>query len=78
LFQENALVVFNSELTDIEVDLSETLLLDCAGQGVLLALDRVCRDRDGAVRLRNPSPPADQILDLTRMERVMEIVKDGR
>ena len=78
LFQENTLAVFSNELTDIEVDFSEAHSLDCSGLGVLLSLDRVCRDRNGKMRLRNPSPPVDQMLELTRMERVMEIVRDGQ
>lgn len=78
LFQEQVLARFGGETKDIEIDLSETVLVDCSGLGALLALDRVCRDRNGSLRLLDPSPTVEQILELTRMENVMEIVTGCR
>jgi|ERR1051326_2884555 anti-anti-sigma factor len=61
----------------IEVDLSDTAWLDSCGLGTLVAFRKLVAGRGGAVRLRNPSPPALQILELTRLYRVLEVVQRG-
>ena len=61
---------------NIEIDLSQTLLLDSCGLGTLISLHKTTSDRHGAVRLLNPAPGVRQILELTRMHRIFEIVKN--
>ncbi|HZM03898.1 MAG TPA: STAS domain-containing protein [Candidatus Saccharimonadales bacterium] len=56
----------------VEVDLSQILTVDGGGLGALLSLHKVC----SGVRLLNPTPPVRQILELTRMNRVFEIVQN--
>ena len=59
----------------IEIDLSGTALLDSCGLGTLVALRKLV-DRDcGVVRLLNPTPSAQQMLELTRLYRVLKVVK---
>jgi anti-sigma B factor antagonist len=60
---------------NIDIDLSETTFLDSSGLGALVSLRRNSLAREGAVRLLNPPPPVEQILQLTRMHHVFEIVK---
>jgi anti-sigma B factor antagonist len=60
---------------NIDIDLSETTFLDSCGLGALVALQKTASDRQGIVRLLNPLPPVEQILELTRMGRILEIVK---
>jgi anti-anti-sigma factor len=60
--------------TDIEIDLSQTALVDCAGLGAMIALRNLTRGRNGAVRLLNPTPPVKQLLDLVRAGEIFEIV----
>lgn len=60
---------------NIEIDLSQTLLLDSCGLGTLISLHKITCSRNGAVRLLNPNPSVRQILELTRMHRIFEIVK---
>jgi anti-sigma B factor antagonist len=57
----------------IEVDLSQTTLLDSCGLGALLALYKIASSRSGTVRLLNPLPPVRQILELTRMDDIFEV-----
>jgi anti-sigma B factor antagonist len=59
----------------IEIDLSETMFLDSCGLGALISLHKTTCSRNGLVRLVNPTPPVQQILELTRMHRIFEIVK---
>jgi anti-sigma B factor antagonist len=68
-----------ASLTDsqsvIEIDLSETMFMDSCGLGALISLHKTACGRNGLVRLLNPTPPVQQILELTRMHRIFEIVK---
>jgi anti-sigma B factor antagonist len=59
----------------IEIDLSETMFVDSCGLGALISLHKTACSRNGLVRLLNPTPPVQQILELTRMHRIFEIVK---
>src|SRR5687767_423471 len=59
----------------IEIDLSQTMFLDSCGLGALISLHKTTCSRNGLVRLINPTPPVQQILELTRMHRIFEIVK---
>jgi anti-sigma B factor antagonist len=59
----------------IEIDLAETMFLDSCGLGALISLHKTICARNGLVRLVNPTPPVQQILELTRMHRIFEIVK---
>jgi len=62
-------------LKNIEIDLSQTMFLDSCGLGALISLHKTACTRSGAVRLLNTTPPVQQILELTRLHRVFEIVK---
>src|SRR6266550_2673850 len=59
----------------IEVDLSGTVFLDSCGLGTLVALRKLVEPRGGVVRVLNPAPPVQQLLELTRLYRVLEVVK---
>ena len=69
----------NAVLTDavkiIVLDLSETDFLDSHGLGALIALRNMMGRRSGVVRLLNPSRRVEGVLELTRLHRVMDIVK---
>ena len=82
LNQRNALVILqtvNAALTNkvkvIVIDLSQTVFLDSHGVGALIGLRNMMVRRGGTVRLLNPSPLVKQVLDLTRLHRVLDIVK---
>jgi anti-sigma B factor antagonist len=60
---------------NLELDLSETTFVDSCGLGTLVALQKTLLRRQGVVRLLNPPPPVEQILDLTRTNRIFEVLK---
>ena len=65
-------------LKSIEIDLSQTGLVDSCGLGALVSLHKAANDqnRNGgvAVRLLNPLPPVQQVFELTRMHHLFEII----
>ena|SRR2546423_3180856 len=63
------------EQRHIEIDLSETTFLDSCGLGALIALHKAAQRRQGGVRLVSPQPSVDQILCLTRMDHIFDIVR---
>jgi anti-sigma B factor antagonist len=60
---------------NLEIDLSETTFLDSCGLGALISLQKAAQCRQGSVRLLNPQPQVDQILTLTRMHYIFDIVR---
>ena len=62
---------------DIEVDLSQPVFLDSWGLGVLVALRKTAESRNGSVRLLNPTPSVQQILELTRLHRLFDLVYEA-
>ncbi len=60
---------------NIEVDLSQTTFVDSSGLGALVALHKAAARRAGALRLLNPCPPVQQILELTRLDGILQIIK---
>lgn len=58
----------------IELDLAHTTFMDCAGLGALIALNKLARGRQGALRVVNPTPPVRQLFALVEAGRLFEIV----
>jgi anti-sigma B factor antagonist len=75
LFRDQVRAAMTASHKSVEIDLSETMFIDSCGLGALISLQKTCSNREGSVRLLNPTPPVQQILELTRMHRVFEIVK---
>ena len=60
----------------IEINLSKTRFMDSSGLGALFALYRATAKRPGVVlRLLNPVPEIQQLLELTQMQQLFEIVR---
>jgi anti-sigma B factor antagonist len=74
-FRDEARRAFGQSQKNIEVDLSQAGAVDSCGLGALVALHKTAAARGGVLRLLNPTPPVQQILELTRMHRIFEIVK---
>ena len=74
-FRDQVRASINEGHKFIEIDLSETMFLDSCGLGALISLHKTICARQGLVRLVNPTPPVQQILELTRMHRIFEIIK---
>ncbi len=59
----------------IDIDLSKTRFVDSSGLGALFALYRAVGDTAGtSLRILNPTPEIRQLLELTQMEQLFEIV----
>ena len=59
--------------TSLDRDLSGMTFLDSSGLGVLISLHKTMRSRSGTLRLYQPAPSVQQVLELTRLHRVFEI-----
>jgi anti-sigma B factor antagonist len=75
LFRDEARRAFSDSQRNIEVDLSQAAIVDSCGLGALVALHKTASSHGGALRLLNPNPAVQQILELTRMHRIFEVVK---
>jgi anti-sigma B factor antagonist len=77
-FRDQARAALTNGQKNIDIDLSQTTFIDSCGLGALIALHKTACGRQGTVRLLNPQPPVQQILELTRMHHIFQIVKgDG-
>ncbi len=76
-FRDEVRAALPPKLRVIEIDLSETSFVDSCGLGALVSLHKAAAHLNGgvAVRLVNPTPPVQQVFELTRMHRLFEIVK---
>jgi anti-sigma B factor antagonist len=74
-FREQARKAMTDGHCNVEVDLSKTTFIDSCGLGALVSLHKSAASRNGRVRLLHPQPQVQQILDLTRMPLLFEIVK---
>ena len=59
----------------IDIDLSTTSFVDSSGLGVLISLHKEMASRKGQLRILNPTKSTEQILELTRLHRLFEVVK---
>ena len=75
VLRDEARASLRTGLTTIDVDLSETRFVDSSGLGALIALHKTMCARGGKIRIIDPSTSVQQILELTRLHRVFEIVK---
>jgi anti-sigma B factor antagonist len=73
-FRDQVKAEFREPQKNIEIDLSQTNFVDSCGLGALISLHKATCNRNGTVRLVNPTAPVQQILELTRMHRIFEIV----
>ena len=72
-FRKAACAAWNGH-TDVEIDLSETTFIDCAGLGALIAVRNLTHQCKGIARLMNPTPSVQQLLDFTRTGQLFDIV----
>src|SRR5262245_58758850 len=73
-FRDQVRAALKDNHTNIELNLAQTTFVDSCGLGAIIALHKNACSRQGKLRLVNPQPPVQQILDLTRMNRILEII----
>jgi anti-anti-sigma factor len=80
-FRNEVCAVLAPGLKSIEIDLTQTHAVDSCGLGALVSLYKAANERghQGGVRVRllNPQPQVQQLLELTRMHHLFEIVPPG-
>ena len=71
----------SQDLQAIEIDLSQTQTVDGAGLGALVSLYETAnehREKNGlAMRLTNPTPTVQQMIELARLHHLFEIAPSG-
>ncbi len=72
-FRKAACAAWNGH-TDIEIDLSKTIFIDCAGLGALIAVRTLTRERKGVTHLINPNSSVQQMLALTQTGPLFDII----
>lgn len=76
-FHSSVATALSLDLQTIEIDLSQTQTVDGAGLGALVALFETAnqqRKQDGvAIRLSNPRPSVQQIIELARLHHLFEV-----
>ena len=72
-FRDEVCALLAPELKNIEIDLSQTGLVDSCGLGALVSVHNAAK---GHVRMRllNPSPSVQQVFELTHLHRLFDIV----
>ena len=75
-FKDEVRAALPGWLRAIEIDLSQTAFVDSCGLGALIAIYKTARSGNDRciLRLLNPTPPVQQLLELTRMHRLFEVL----
>ena len=80
-FRSTLARALSHDLQAIEIDLSQTKIVDGAGLGALVSLFEAAnghRNRKGfAMRLINPTPTVQQMIELARLHHLFEIIPAG-
>jgi len=76
-FQSTLNPALGSQVSQIDIDLSDTGFLDCGGVGALVALRKSARRQNTsvAIRLLNPTSSAQRLFQLTGLDRLFPIVQ---
>jgi len=77
-FRNEICAAFSPGLKDVEIDLSQISFVDGSGLGALASLYVAASTQNHGeppvIRLVHPQPPVQQLLELTRMHHLFEIV----
>jgi anti-sigma B factor antagonist len=76
-FREQVRAALREDHNQIDLEFGSTRFVDSSGLGVLISLQKVMRDRHGRIRVVSPTSQVQQILELTRLHRLFEIVQAG-
>lgn len=76
-FREEVQAAIPPALNTLDIDLSQTLFVDSCGLGALFTLYKTTGNGNGVkLRLLNPAPQIQQLLELTQMHQFFEISRD--
>ncbi len=72
--KDQARLRFTAGLKNMDFDASTLEFIDSSGLGALISLQKLATERGGRFRLIAPKPTIVQVLELTRLHRVFDIV----
>ena len=73
-FRDSVRAALQPQETTLDVDLAQITFIDSSGLAALIALHKTMCGRRGKMRVLRPAPAVLQILELTRLHQVIEIV----
>lgn len=77
IFRQEACAALDPELDAIEIDLSQTSFVDSSGLGSLISVYKAANQLNNnggvTIRLLNPQPPVQQVIELTRLHHLFEV-----
>lgn len=74
-FRDQIRTALQPEHARLDLDFAQLRFLDSSGLGALIALHKAMQARQGGVRILSAQPHVLQVLELTRMHRVFELVQ---
>ncbi|MBI4663079.1 MAG: STAS domain-containing protein [Verrucomicrobia bacterium] len=76
-FRDRVRATIPAQVKTIEIDLAATSFMDSCGLGALIALYKSYSNSGAGVTIRlvNPTPPVQQLIELTQMHRLFEVEK---
>ena len=75
LVRDDVRLRFTQELKNIDVHCEALEFLDSSGLGALISMQKLVAQRGGMLRLLHPRPSIMQVLELTRLHRLFDIVQ---
>lgn len=74
-FQSELTAALSKNVRRIDLDLSQTVFVDCGGLGALVAIRKKASNGHGSatIRLLNPPKPLQQMVNLMKMQSVFPI-----
>ena len=75
LFKDETRSRIRPEHRILDIHMSAVRILDSSGLGALIALHKFMCLQKGVVRILNPTPVVEQVLELTRLNRLLDIIK---
>ncbi|MFM1943621.1 MAG: hypothetical protein RI897_2603 [Verrucomicrobiota bacterium] len=75
LFKELVAATLGEHHRVVQVDLGQVTGMDSEGIGALISVHKRMRERGGVMRLSRPSPFVIQLLQLLKLDKVLEVVR---
>ena len=76
VLREGVLKLLQNDRKQILLNLREVPYIDSSGLGEMVACYKGAREKNGTVKLLNPSEKVNELLQITRLEEVFETYRD--
>ena len=78
VLREGVFELLQSDQKQILLNLRKVPYMDSSGIGEMVACYKAARDKNGTVKLLNPSEKVSDLLQITRLEEVFETYRDEK